>query len=76
MWVITDDPARDFEDFDYETHKNDHLYPLCDICKEPILEGDEYVEIDDMTMHYECTDEWVKKQRKVMEERVWQELLG
>lgn len=67
--TITDDPVADFERYDHELHKHDYLYPDCEHCGEPIVAGDEYVEIDDKIMHYECAENWLMKQRREMPER-------
>lgn len=70
MFVISDDPVRDAAMYALERDEYDaSLYPVCDICGEPIAPYDEYVEADDKTMHYECAENWLIKLRRVMPER-------
>ena len=69
MWTFSDDPARDFEKYDADLRRNDHLYPVCEHCGERIVEGEEFVDIGGDLMHYECAGEWLFKHSKIMERR-------
>lgn len=70
MFLRTGDPVHDAAMYDMERDEFDaSLYPDCDICGELIEPGEEYVEVDDKIMHYECAENWLMKLRQEMPER-------
>lgn len=56
MWTISDDPVRDFEAYDHDLHRNDHLYPVCAECEEHILPGEWYFKIGKKHYHEKCLE--------------------
>ena len=56
----TDDPLRDFANYDREQAEREAKLPKCDYCKDPIYEH--YYEIDGDNVCPECLDRFFRKE--------------
>lgn len=63
MYVNTGDPVSDFEAYDADLHRKDHLYPVCEICGQPIYPGDMW------HMEYKAHWDCIRDECQMMEER-------
>ncbi len=61
MW--TDDPERDADRYMEEAARWASRFPVCAICGEHIVEGEDYTDAIGEPIHWECFDE---KYRRVM----------
>lgn len=60
MW--TDDPVRDAARYDAELERWEARFPVCQICGEHIVDGEEYVEMGANELyHWECFEEANKR---------------
>jgi formylmethanofuran dehydrogenase subunit E len=58
----TDDPLRDFENYDRQQAEREEQLPKCDYCGDPIY--GHYYEIDGENVCPGCLDEHFRKERE------------
>lgn len=58
---------RPWLDAEIAAEDNRPVFNTCEECGEPIRRGDEYCEVGDVFMHYDCVSDWALRTRKEAE---------